>query len=156
MEIVARQPISVYRRRDRRVDRGRLHAAVSAAGGDLSAAGRAADGDRAVLQGSVPVRQRDSLSLCSSEADLGDAIHRNRCGASRLAVSAGSAWRVESGHEFAVGGAGCGEVFLAFVELLSKVSVVLLELADRTTTSSRSSAQRTVNQISAPAPAATQ
>jgi integrase/recombinase XerC len=32
-----------------------------------------------------PVRQRGSLSLCSSEADVGDAIHCNRCGASRLA-----------------------------------------------------------------------
>src|SRR5271157_730833 len=59
-----------------------------------------------------------------------DAICCNRCGASRLAVSAGPAWRVESGHEFAVGGAGGGEVFIAFVELLSKVEVVLFELAD--------------------------
>ena len=39
-------------------------------------------------------------------------------------------WCVESGHEFAVGGAGCGEVFLAFVELLLKVDVVLFDLAD--------------------------
>ena len=39
-------------------------------------------------------------------------------------------WCVESGHEFAVGGAGGGEVFVAFVELLSKVEVVLFELAD--------------------------
>ena len=45
-------------------------------------------------------------------------------------VSSQPAWCVESGHEFAVGGAGCGEVFVAFVELVLKVEVVLLELAD--------------------------
>jgi len=39
-------------------------------------------------------------------------------------------WCVESSHEFAVGGAGGGEVFVAFVELLLKVEVVLFELAD--------------------------
>ena len=41
---------------------------------------------RPLLQGSVPVRQRGSLSLCSSEADSGDAIGCNRCGASGLAM----------------------------------------------------------------------
>jgi hypothetical protein len=41
-------------------------------------------------------------------------------------ISAWLGWRVESGHEFAGGGA----VFVAFVELLSKVEVVLFELAD--------------------------
>jgi hypothetical protein len=45
-------------------------------------------------------------------------------------VSAGPGWCVEPGHEFAVGGAGGGEVFVAFVELLLKVEVVLFELAD--------------------------
>src|SRR5690349_19183900 len=45
-------------------------------------------------------------------------------------VSARPGWCVESGHEFAVGRPGGGEVFLAFVELLTKVEVVLLELAD--------------------------
>ena len=45
-------------------------------------------------------------------------------------VSAWPGWRVESGHEFAVGGAGGGEVFVAFVELLLKVEVVLFEMAD--------------------------
>jgi hypothetical protein len=45
-------------------------------------------------------------------------------------VSPQPGWCVESGHEFAVGGAGCGEVFLAFVELLLKVEVVLFDLAD--------------------------
>jgi hypothetical protein len=44
--------------------------------------------------------------------------------------SAWPGWCVESGHEFAVGGAGGGEVFVPFVELLSKVEVVLFELAD--------------------------
>ena len=45
----------------------------------------------------------------------------------------GSSWparRVQSGHEFSVGGAGGGQVFVAFVELLLKVEVVLFELAD--------------------------
>src|SRR5271166_6332723 len=59
-----------------------------------------------------------------------DAICCNRCGASRLAVSAGPAWCVESGHEFSVGGAGGGEVFVAFVELLSKVDGLLFEMGD--------------------------
>ena len=45
-------------------------------------------------------------------------------------VSSRPGWCVESGHEFAVGGAGCGEVFVAFVELVLKVEVVLFELAD--------------------------
>ena len=45
-------------------------------------------------------------------------------------VSSQPGWCVESGHEFTVGGAGGGEVFLAFVELLLKVEVVLFELAD--------------------------
>ena len=45
-------------------------------------------------------------------------------------VSSQPSWCVESGHEFAIGGAGCGEVFRAFVELLLKVAVVLFELAD--------------------------
>ena len=45
-------------------------------------------------------------------------------------VSSQPGWCVESGHEFAVGGAGCGEVFLAFGELVLKVEVVLFELAD--------------------------
>ena len=45
-------------------------------------------------------------------------------------VSSQPGWCVESGHEFAVGGAGGGEVIVAFVELLSKVEGVLFELAD--------------------------
>jgi hypothetical protein len=45
-------------------------------------------------------------------------------------VSSQPGWCVESGHEFTVGGAGGGEVFIAFVELLLKVEVVLFELAD--------------------------
>ena len=45
-------------------------------------------------------------------------------------MSSQPGWCVESGHEFAVGGAGGGEVFLAFVELLLKAEVVLFELAD--------------------------
>ena len=39
-------------------------------------------------------------------------------------VSSQPGW-FESGHEFAVGGAGGGQVFLAFVELLLMVEVVL-------------------------------
>ena len=39
-------------------------------------------------------------------------------------------WCVESGYEFAVGGAGGGQVVIAFVELLLYVEVVLFELAD--------------------------
>ena len=85
----------------------------------------------AVLRGSGRVRLRDSLSLCSSEADVGNASGRNRCGASGFAAcSSRSGCCVESGHEFAVGGAGCGEVFVAFVELLLQVEVVLFELVD--------------------------
>jgi integrase/recombinase XerD len=44
-------------------------------------------------RGQCPVRRRGSLSLCSSEADVGDAIGRNRCGASGLAgvIAAGLA-----------------------------------------------------------------
>ena len=57
-------------------------------------------------------------------------------------VSSQPAWCVESGHEFAVGGAGGGEVFAAFVELLSKVSVVLFELADALTRAPSLSAAR--------------
>ena len=45
-------------------------------------------------------------------------------------ASSSPGWCVEPGHEFSVGGAGGGEVFVAFVELLSKVEVVLFELAD--------------------------
>src|SRR6478672_11396692 len=45
-------------------------------------------------------------------------------------VSSQPGWCVESGHEFSVGGAGGGEVFVAFVELLLKVEVVLFELAE--------------------------
>jgi hypothetical protein len=45
-------------------------------------------------------------------------------------VSSQPGWCVKSGHEFAVGGPGGDEVFLAFVELLLKVEVVLFELAD--------------------------
>lgn len=37
---------------------------------------------------------------------------------------------VESGHEFSIGGSGGSQVVAAFVELLLKVEVVLLELAD--------------------------
>ena len=74
-----------------------------------------------VLQGSVPVRQRDSLSLCSSEADVGMLSAATGVVQVGLAVSARPGWCVESGHEFAVGGAGGGEVFVAFVELLLKV-----------------------------------
>ena len=48
------------------------------------------------------VRQRGSLSLGSSEADAGDAIRRNRCGAADSRVSSQPGWCVESGHEFAV------------------------------------------------------
>ena len=47
---------------------------------------------------------------------------------SRWFIVAGSA--CESGHEFSVGGAGGGQVVVAFVELLLKVEVVLFELAD--------------------------
>src|SRR5258708_1511796 len=47
-----------------------------------------------------------------------------------LRVSSQPGWCVESGHEFSVGGSGSGQVFLAFVELLLKVEVVLFELAD--------------------------
>ena len=45
-------------------------------------------------------------------------------------MSSRPGWCVESGHEFAVGGAGGGEVFVAFVELLLQVEVVLFELGD--------------------------
>jgi hypothetical protein len=45
-------------------------------------------------------------------------------------VSSRPGWCVESGHEFAVGGACCGEVFVAFGELVLKVEVALFELAD--------------------------
>ena len=52
-------------------------------------------------------------------------LGRNRCGASRLAGVIAAGLVFESGHEFAVGGAGGGQVFLAFVELLLTVEVVL-------------------------------
>ena len=45
-------------------------------------------------------------------------------------VSSQPGWCVESGHEFAVRRCGCGEIFVAFVELLLKVEVVLFEMAD--------------------------
>jgi hypothetical protein len=45
-------------------------------------------------------------------------------------VSAGPGWCVESGHEFAVGSAGGGEVFVAFVELLLLVDDLLFEMGD--------------------------
>ncbi|HKH51532.1 MAG TPA: hypothetical protein VKA77_07010, partial [Mycobacterium sp.] len=45
-------------------------------------------------------------------------------------MSSRPGWRVESGHEFAVGGACCGEVFVAFGELVLLVEVALFELAD--------------------------
>ena len=62
-------------------------------------------------------------SLCSSEADgrrhyLPQQVW---CTSARRFIVAGLV--VESGHEFAVGGAGGGEVFVAFVELLSQVEV---------------------------------
>ena len=45
-------------------------------------------------------------------------------------VSSRPGWRVESGHEFAVGGACCGEVFVAFGELQAQVDDLLLEPGD--------------------------
>jgi Phage integrase, N-terminal SAM-like domain len=60
-----------------------------------------------------------------------DVIYRNSCGASALApVSSQPGWCVESGHEFSVGGAGGGEVFVAFVELLLLVDDLLFEMGD--------------------------
>src|SRR5271166_6726001 len=47
-------------------------------------------------------------------------------------VSSRPVWRVESGHQFAVGGACCGEVFVAFGELVLKVEVALFELRRET------------------------
>jgi hypothetical protein len=53
-------------------------------------------------------------------------VWRNRwCG-----VSAVSCRVVELGHEFAVGCAGCGEVFVAFVESQSQVDDLLFEVGD--------------------------
>jgi hypothetical protein len=37
---------------------------------------------------------------------------------------------VELGHEFTVGGAGCSEVVVAFVELLAQVDELLFEAGD--------------------------
>jgi hypothetical protein len=48
-----------------------------------------------------------------------------------LPEPAGSAsWRVESGHQFAVGGAGGGEVLVAFLDLQTQVGHVLFEVCD--------------------------
>jgi hypothetical protein len=91
---------------------------------------RAARGHGHVLQGSVPVRRRDSLSLCSSEADGGMLVAATGVVQADSRVSSQPGWCVESGHEFAVGRSGGGEVFLAFVESLLKVEIVLFELAD--------------------------
>jgi hypothetical protein len=68
--------------------------------------------------------------LCSSEADGGMLSAATGVVQADSRVSSQPGWCVESGHEFAVGGAGGGEVFIAFVELLLKVEVVLFELAD--------------------------
>ena len=54
--------------------------------------------------------------LCRSCGWLLKNMVRNRCGASTC-VSAGRLGDVELGHEFAVGGAGGGEVLVAFFEL---------------------------------------
>ena len=42
-------------------------------------------------------------------------------------VSSQPGWCVESGHEFVVGGAGGGEVFVAFFELQPQFDDLLLE-----------------------------
>jgi hypothetical protein len=63
---------------------------------------------------------------------VGNASGRNRCGTSGRfrGVSSRSGCCVEPGHEFAVSGAGRSEIFVAFVELLLQVEVVLFEVVD--------------------------
>ena len=56
---------------------------------------------------------------------------RGRCGASTgCGVSSVSCRGVELGHELAVGGAGGGEVLVAFFELEAQVDGLLLEMGD--------------------------
>ena len=60
-----------------------------------------------------------------------EVIVRNRCCAS-VSVSVSCGWRgcVEPGHQFAVGGAGGGEVLVAFFELQPEVDDLLFEVDD--------------------------
>ena len=60
-----------------------------------------------------------------------EVIVRNRCCA-RVSAGVSSGWRgcVEPGHQFAVGGAGGGEVLVAFFELQPGVNDLLFERYD--------------------------
>ena len=86
---------------------------------------------RKVLRGSGPVAEVASSRLRSSEADAGNGSDHNRCGASGIrGGSPGGVGSVDAGHELAVGGAGGGEVLVAFGELQTQVDDLLLEPGD--------------------------
>ena len=84
-----------------------------------------------LLRGSPAVAQVRSQRLRSSEADGKDVSVRDRCGASTgRGVSSVACRGVELGHELAVGGAGGGEVLVAFFELQAQVDGLLFEVGD--------------------------
>ena len=67
----------------------------------------------------------------SSEADGENVIEYGRCGATFwCGVSPVLDCGVELGHEFAVGGPGCGQILVAFFDLEAQVDELLLQVAD--------------------------
>ena len=75
-------------------------------------------------------RRCQSQCLCSSEADGGDGIDCDTCGAMTSCGVSPVFGRVELIHEFAVGGAGGSEVFVAFLQLQAQADELLLEVGD--------------------------
>lgn len=61
-------------------------------------------------------RRSNGIHIAVSRTSIAEEYGGNRCGASTC-FSAGRLGDVELGHEFAVGGAGGGEVLVAFFEL---------------------------------------
>ena len=72
----------------------------------------------------------ESSRLCSSEADREDLIDATGVVQVTGGVSPVGVGGVEAGHEFTVGGAGGGEVVVAFGELESQVGRLLFEVGD--------------------------
>src|SRR5450756_1749028 len=68
--------------------------------------------------------------LCSSEAVKLKIIGRDRCGATTWLGVSSACLVVELGHEFPVGGAGGGEVVVAFFELQPQVGDLLFQAGD--------------------------
>ena len=114
-------------------DRGagpcRRHARPPAAGRHLPGADQPAGRHRLLLQGSAPEAAIRSSCLPSSAACSDYVTGCNTCGASLSAACRG-ADVVELCHELAVGGAGCVEVLVAFVELELQVGCLLFEAGD--------------------------